>query len=367
MQNWQLQEILWKNTLRKLENHLKDHRLVKQFSVLPKSKKIRVWFIDGIKEYWCMGKVPDGTSRSFKLPKADLYTEFEPPRLLEFESDPLDQSSRDRYAHHFFYRNIDFQRTGFVQSRLLVHELIDELVTAGWRELRYPDLVLRREALLASHWDYNDSWYGNSCFSMTPPGPGRKFYEHFFTIENIKKGRKQRTVLDMWKPKKLYYAIEYLLREEQDLTLSKIVWKLGRIEGCSHIPLIGFWRAIFQKYKVRAIKDMDPQFGDKLMAAHISRIRYEAPGAGQEIQQMAAYFGKPFESHHTQTVILNENLQKPADDLIRGMEPWMGSGNQLMVLVPFEIRNKLTRTFPPRDFVPLSFVPQIPDHFLLIY
>jgi len=367
MQGWQDEEILWKHTLRKLENHLNDHPVVTRFSVLPKTKRIRVTFKDGIKEYWCLNEPPKGTSRSFKLPKADLYTEFEIPRLLEYESDPLDLTSRDRYSHFFFYRNIDFLRTGFVQARLKVHELIDELFTIGWRELEYPHLVLRRELMLATQWDPNYSWHGSSRYIMNPPGPGRKFYEHFFTIQDIKKGRKQKSINELWTPKKLYYAIQYLLQENYDLTLSQIVWKLGRNEGCSHIPLIGFWRAIFQKFQVRAVLDLDPQYGDKLVASHLEGIKYEAPGASSEIQNLAAFIGKRFESHHTQLVVINEDLQQPVVELIKKMKPLMGSDQKKLVLVPFEIRNKLTRIFPPRDFIALSVIPQIPDHFLLIY
>lgn len=355
-----IEKILLKNTTKTIEKFLDKSPLVT--SVTRKKDRLTIKFVDGLYEHWYYDSKPPSSSKSFLLPKKGLYTEFEIPRYPEFESDPLNDSGD--YSRYFHYSSKDFHRTGFVQSRLKVHEIICEI--SQWCEFNYPQSVLEHEYRLINNWDLDRCWKNEEVWQLFPGGPGRRIKEHFFPIGDVKSGNKDLTLKSMWKPNYIYGAIQHLICEEMPITIRNIAMSIAEKYRFVGTNWINFWRAIYRRYKISDIIDLSPGYGDKLIAASVEKVRYNANEISDELKNLMDFLKCNNSVGDLPVVILNDS---PEDDDVRrimsSMEEW--SSYRRLIISSIHMKPQITKIVHPKSFVRVYTTPATTEHFLLAY
>lgn len=173
----------------------------------------------------------------------------------------------------------DLKAAGFCETRLKIHELVHALIEEGWQEFKYPLRSLKRdwEAFKSESLDF----YWEGMHRIAPyrarHSAGRLLLLHFNEIGDIRHEYRL-TLKEAWKATPLYLAINMAVDNNHSITRSRLIHTMALIKGSNisgpRLPIAGAWRVLFQKLKLPAVYDLDPNYGEKAMAAAVCNIGY---------------------------------------------------------------------------------------------
>jgi hypothetical protein len=271
--------------LRKTLERLRNHPLVKRlkFERQYGNGAFKITFTDGIREYWYQtDNIRVGHHFSYVIDRP-LIADQPLPTYREFETNPL-EDNYEELLPYFLVTSKEIQRTGFCDLRLKVHELINELVSEGWKGFHYPESALRRD--LEAVRTAKDKPYWESPFRMTMYSaqtlspPGKLLMSHFNPVGTIRY-KDRATFEEAWQPLPLFHAINYNIDLKRNLTRATIIRALsgmqaGRRMAGPRLPNAMIWRVIFETLKPESVLDIDPNFGEKAIAAAVTNTKYAA-------------------------------------------------------------------------------------------
>lgn len=174
----------------------------------------------------------------------------------------------------------------------MVHELIDKLLKEGWAELKYPDIALKRDLDTVKRFDHRQL-FKHQEFSIYPgKSSGSLIVRHFLPCGDLAHPGRQ-TLKEAWRPSVLNQAINQNLRSRRDITRASIVHCLGTRKGRAiagpKIPSINTWVAIFKALGTTSVYDIDPNFGEKAIAAAALGIGYKAFSPNEHLSKMFSW------------------------------------------------------------------------------
>jgi hypothetical protein len=273
---------------------------------------ITVKFTDGITECWGLKSPgtpePNAADRYYFVIDRKLFAD-EIPTYYEFESNPFADNHQEM-LRYFIIQKKDLKKTGFCQIRFLVHELVAKLVNEGWSELKYPSVALKKDLESVKQSNYKQL-FKNLQFSVYPgKASGSLIIRHFVPCGDLaRQGR--RTLRESWRPEILNQVINMNLRSQKDITRASIVHMLGTYNGRAiagpKIPNVNIWAAIFKALGTASVYDVDPNFGEKAIAAAALGIGYRAFNPNEHVTKMITW--------------LNHKNTPPDVTVITGIEP----------------------------------------------
>ena len=196
--------------------------------------RIRVAYASGIREVWGL----EGEKcRRLTLPTGDWWRhqlidglEFGTYRQLDFdycrEEDPF-----------FLISRKDLFRAGFLDRRLAIHRLVARLLKEGWLTPSFPDDALDRDLARlrtdARRFAVTPGYMRGQPGRTTTPPPGLLLANHMLDW-GLLRAPGRSTLPEAWAdPRRLYWAINSLVENRQDITRAGIIHRLtsGRAEG----------------------------------------------------------------------------------------------------------------------------------------
>lgn len=291
---------LWKLQRHKIFVYLRQHKLVKKFKLKFKGfgEYIFVTFAGDIREVWIVRNTINYHNnqlyyryrRVYTIPMEDCLTHNRLSRFAEFES---------ANNKMFVISYKQFKKLAFVDQRMLVHELIDDLVNEGWIQSEYPLELLDHEyKAYASSNAKICAYTANRIISENfRTHEYYKLIEHFLPIHLYQGSHNRKPIAEAWTHKYLYKAIKHILRLRLDISRSNIAMVLQ-----SHVILSGprlhnpnMWRAIIGRFApdAKSIRDIDPGWGMKALAAAAMNIQYRFENFqyADEMIEMANFIG----------------------------------------------------------------------------
>lgn len=239
----------------------------------------RVTFVDGITESWYTSdNITEGHYFDHVMPPIQWFKDRAIPTHREFETNPLNDDYEELQSY-FMVSKRDYNVAGFCEVRLKIHEIVCDLMAEGWRRFKYPIKSLKRDYESLRSESLTSYWEGMHRISpyRAPRRHGRLLLLHFNDVGDIKDGYRQ-TLREAWYAVPLYRAINRIVDSNHNITRSRIIHTMMAIEGENisgpRLPIIGAWRALFSKLKLPAVHDLDPNYGEKAVAAAICNIGY---------------------------------------------------------------------------------------------
>lgn len=288
----------------------------------------QVKFTDGITESWGYTEtVKRLFHHSFIIPAGrPLFNEKKVVTYREFETNPL-KSDYEELLPYFLISNKELHQSGFCEARLKVHELIKELTTEGWVDPHYPDFVLKRDfdniktSKLSNYWEAS---HRMTMYKWKGLPPGRILLTHFNKIGNLKH-KNRPSLIESWIASSLFPIINRLISTGYDITRASIIRCLtADINNSTYIagprlPSIVIWRAIFEKFKIKSVVDLDPNFGEKLIAAAACGAHYQ-PIEWTNVLQDINNFIKPVSTVVDPIMIINCTTPLSDEELLERLK-----------------------------------------------
>lgn len=267
-----------RETLKRLNNH----QLVSEvsFERVYGNGTFSVTFTDGITETWYMSdNIKEKHIFDSIMPKDEWFKNKQIKTYREFEANPLNPDYQQLQSY-FLISKKELKEAGFCEVRLKIHELIDSLIKEGWISFKYPDNSLRKDFELLKKDDLNN--YAEGTHRIAPyrakPKGGKLLLMHFNDIGDIKYSYRP-TFRESWAPVPLYQAITNLVSARKNITrsaINKFIATMGgRHTSGFRVPLIHAWQAIFTKMKISSVYDLEPNYGEKAIAAAAHNIHYK--------------------------------------------------------------------------------------------
>jgi hypothetical protein len=279
---------------------------------------ITVKFTDGITEVWALKSAgapePDLTVKYYFIIDRKLFAD-EIPIYHEFESSPLSDNHQEMLKY-FIIQKKDIRKSGFCQVRFMVHELVDKLVREGWSELKYPQVALKKDLEAVKKFNHKQL-FKNQEFSVYQgnKSAGSLIIRHFIPCGDIAH-RGRQTFKEAWRPEVLNQVLNQNLRSSRDITRASIIHFLGtycgRIISGPKIPNVNIWASIFKIIGTKTVYDIDPNFGEKAIAAAALGIGYRAFNPNEHVSKMISWLNHKNE-YADVTIITNI---EPIDDNI---------------------------------------------------
>jgi len=228
---------------------------------------VRVVFATGITENWALNDEAHKKRKRYvyRLPETGPYFKDPINTYSQFETNPLN-SDHDLLKDHFIVKRKDLRKAGWCDVRCKIHELTLELYNQGWRDIAYPDSVLRQ--------DYDD--LKNSSFekhqtslirysAFDGRASGRRLILNF--IPTLAK--------DYWEIYPIYHRFNKEVSGWWDLTRERLVYDLSLRYHTVRFP--GFFRSIFnQWYPIsgKNVLDLHPDLGYKALGVVVDGGNY---------------------------------------------------------------------------------------------
>lgn len=278
---------------------------------------ITVKFTDGITEYWALKSAgspePDLMSKYYFVIDRKLFAN-EIPIYHEFESTPFADNHQEMLKY-FIIQKKDIKKAGFCQIRFMVHELVDRLVKEGWSELKYPPISLKKDLEAVKKFNHKQL-FKNLEFSVYQgnKSAGSLIIRHFIPCGDLTHHGRQ-TFKEAWRPDVLNQVINANLRSNRDITRASITHILGtyrgRIISGPKIPNVNIWTSIFKAIGTKSIYDIDPNFGEKAIAAAALGIGYRAFNPNENVSKMVSWLNH---KHENTDLTIVTNIE-PVDDI----------------------------------------------------
>lgn len=275
---------------------------------------ITVEFTDGITECWGLkspgAPEPNSTVKYYFIIDRKLFAD-EVPIYHEFETNPF-SPDYEKMLNYFIIQKKDIKKAGFCQARFMVHELVDKLVKEGWTELKYPQVALKKDLEAVKKFNHKQL-FKNQEFSVYQGyrSVGSLIIRHFIPCGDMAHPGRQ-TFKEAWRPEVLNQVIN--LNLGRDITRASIVHTLGtysgRIISGPKIPSVSIWVSIFKAIGTKSVYDIDPNFGEKAIAAAALDIGYRAFNPNEHVSKMIDWLNHKNE-YTDVTVITNIT---PVDD-----------------------------------------------------
>lgn len=301
--------------IREVLRQLKANKLVSNvsFERVYGNGTFSVTFVDGITETWYISNnISESHVFDFVMPDDNWFKNKQIRTYREFETNPLNPTYESLQSY-FLVSKKDLKEAGFCEVRLKVHELICELVKEGWIPFKYPEQGLRHDFELIRNRDLNK--YAEGSHRIAPYRStinyGRLLIMHFNDISDIRYSYRP-TFRESWAPVPLFQAICSLTRNNRNITRSSIHKFMSTMGGRNisgfRIPLVHPWQIIFHKFKVTSVYDLEPNYGEKAIAAAASGVKY---GPLKELNQELVKFLDLKEAHSDVTIL---NCLQPLSD-----------------------------------------------------
>lgn len=199
------------------------------------ASEIIVEYITGLRERWALGE--DGKHR-LRFPDRGWWTRLQ-PRDDVYVGLYRDDGERDPYAEGGMpYSSAWMANMGFLDQRVLVHKLVRDLTSEGWRRPQFTAQVLEADlrAVLADTTRHAASpGYVNGQPGRPSSGVPAGIR---LALDLVDWGPLRRpggiALEDAWRdPRRVYWAIESLLRRGEDITREGIIHRVcvGAAEG----------------------------------------------------------------------------------------------------------------------------------------
>lgn len=268
--------------IREVLQRLKNHPLVSKISFerVYGNGTFTVTFTDGITETWYMsGNIREKHIFDSIMPTGEWFKNKQIKTYKEFETNPLNPDYQQLQSY-FLISKKELKEAGFCEVRLKIHELIDSLVKEGWIPFKYPENSLRKD--FESLKKDNLNKYAEGTHRIAPyrnrTNNGKLLLMHFNDIGDIKYSYRP-TFRESWAPIPLYQAINAMVISRKNITRSAINRSItimgGRHTSGFRVPLIHSWQAILTKMKVTSVYDLEPNYGEKAIAAAAHNIQYK--------------------------------------------------------------------------------------------
>jgi hypothetical protein len=268
--------------IREVTNYLRKHRLVKtiEFERVYGTGIFKVAFVDGITENWYTSNNITRNHHYDHIMPNDAWVKNKPIKTYrEFETNPL-RNDYEKLQSYFMISKRDIKQAGFCEVRLKIHELVTELMKEGWIPIKYPDASLKRDfehvKAIAGAWEGTHRiapYRGNKKY-------GHLLMMHFNDISDIKYEHRP-TLREAWRAVPLYKAVNEMTYAGRDITRASLVRNMtttieGRAQAGTRLPLIEAWKTLFDKLKLSAVYDLEPNYGEKAIAATACGTKYKA-------------------------------------------------------------------------------------------
>lgn len=255
---------------------------------------ITVKFTDGVTERWGLkspgAPEPNSTSKYYFVIDRKLFAD-EIPVYHEFESNPFADNHAEMLKYFIIQRR-DLKKAGFCQIRFMVHQLVERLMREGWSELKYPQIALKKDLEAVKKFNFKQL-FKNQAFSIYPgKASGSLIIRHFVPCGDLAHtGRK--TLKESWRTETLFQALNMNLSSNRDITRASIVHMLGTYNGRAiagpKIPNVNIWAAVMKAIGTTSVYDLDPNFGEKAIAAAALGIGYRAFNPSEHVTKMISW------------------------------------------------------------------------------
>lgn len=211
---------------RKALQRLREHKSV--LEVTYNWYEIRVKFLTGIRENWVLHKRSD-RRRQFSIPfnENDKMWVKEIPTFCEFQSKPFDDVHNDIIKPFFKVQYLNVANAGFMDSRIKVHELTQQIYEEGWIEPLYPKEALREDLKRVCDQDPTKAAHSVNHISAYPSGtrqPGVVVLSHFAPDWGGLKDPYRPTLKEAWSKKNtIYRLINVMWRMNRDITRTELI------------------------------------------------------------------------------------------------------------------------------------------------
>lgn len=268
--------------IREATNYLRKHKLVKgiEFERVYGTGIFKISFTDGITENWYTSSNITRNHHYDHIMPDDAWIKNKTIKTYrEFETNPL-RDDYEKLKSYFMISKRDIKQAGFCEIRLKIHELVTELMKEGWIPIKYPDASLKRDfehvKAIAGTWEGTHRiapYRGNKKY-------GHLLMMHFNDIGDIKYECRP-TLREAWRAVPLYKAVNEMVCNGRDITRASLVRTMttvveGRAQAGMRLPLIEAWKTLFDKLKLPAVYDLEPNYGEKAIAATACETRYKA-------------------------------------------------------------------------------------------
>jgi len=234
---------------------------------------LHVYFRSNYKERWLINPLKqDRRAIKFSWEGPQLIHEIPIKQQYDVYSDKI-------FDEYFLVLYSDYTKGGFLDQRMVVHNLVDRIMNEGWVSIKYPKQILKKAAKYRRVRKLKFK-ISNNHYQYRAPRRNRvkSLYEHFFDWYETSPNNKI-SVLEAWTdPILISKAINKLLIKKRNLTRYSICEYLNRHRGCGNRRVDpSFWSSIseiFGDIEGKSVLDLSPDWGWKFLAYRFLNIDY---------------------------------------------------------------------------------------------
>lgn len=240
--------------------------------------KVSVWFKDGLRENYRLNAKHAMVRKSRYFPRTNLFLN-DIPTFSEYESRPFEDEYNELIKPHFCVQYSDFEKAGFVDIRLKIHEIVMRLMNEEWPSPKLPKEVLLSDWAAVKS-DARKFIKQDKIYQRSSSPIGLKLLLHFADSAFFPAKNKLSLKDASRDPKLLVKTIEYLLRKGHDITRIAILVKLcQKVSTANRLGIIqpSHLRCILRdilKCEKPKVLNLNPDYGSALLAVGAEGGKY---------------------------------------------------------------------------------------------
>lgn len=375
----------WRFALSKIYEYLDAQPLVRGWNHSRRgaASLIKVRFTDGIRENW---QIQPGYNHHTGRPKVYHNTFVFPEGLALTEDVPIYRQYTtlpeidEEFDPFFIAQKSDIRNSGFVNIRIMVHELIQLLTDEEWIDFKYPSYILYEDlekVISTNHLHHISS--PNRLQYFTGWMRGRKIIQHFFPVAHLGiEG--DLTIAEAWKdPRNHFKAINHLVAKGHDITRYNVFRVFQSNSGGfraigPRLPWATFWRGFLEYHfpQAETIADFDPGLGGKLMACVLQKLNYYYLDSefNDNYKRLAAFLNgsvSVYEEQEADVGLLSGEMPLEAEEAISRLSEHLGAAQSSVIFVWKHAVDQVEAAFPPLRKLRFRRIPWDADDYILIY
>lgn len=367
---------------RKALRQLREHKSV--LEVTYNWYEIRVKFLTGIRENWILHERPDRRRQySMPFPKNGWWSK-KIPTFSEFQSKPFDDAHNELIEPFFKVQYMNIMSAGFMDQRIKVHELTQQLFEEGWVEPRYPKEALKEDFKRVCDSSTNKATHSLNHVSAYPSEgvrqPGAVVLSHFAPDWGDFKEPNRETLRRGWKKNVLYRCISRLLKLKYDITRTELIRAVMAFASKKHGPLFVppiYYRGLVERiFKLEnpTILDPTPAHGSLAvgLAAQGGTMLYEPDSRFEKFcDGLSDFLGIPIREYSGEpvdAVIFGTVLPLGLEDIKNTLKKYRDKAEHIACVVKRVDKDKIVAATNPKRVLEAQVKPIRKDvDNLLIY
>lgn len=347
--------------IKKLVDNLKHHPLVE--SAEYNFNEVKVNFKHGLVESWLLPTSDQkklwpycGMYHFERLPEdlKDIDQISKIPIRSEFNISSLDPNY-DSLKHLFIVKKSDYRGKNIPSIRMMVHNLINEILARGWKDIKYPEDIVINDYDKLRNYNLNKFFYSGLIRVLEKKYVGMRLIEHFMPMGDVGINR---TYKEAWvDPTTLRVAITDLINKRKSITIRNIMSAITRAKNPKRevrfrILSPNMYRLLFKTLGVSGkVADITPCYGSKAIACAIENIDYyKINHLNDNFTALLKFLGVNHNIIKDEIYdwILLDNDMRDNPSLLKNVKEWKDKAKNIFLFVLKERSEELKSILQPK-------------------